>query len=312
MIPPTLQKGADGAMAARLGKQLTKALAPHWGVDSGTPVQTKVARKGKKPISLFDYVVDTLGRVPAFWGRYVGGPAWSRLTKAEADYIFAKSNGATRILLVYNGTSPSSVAGGRQAGIRDAKAAIAGADLLEIGFPDSMNVMIYGDIEGSWSPSVEWFLGWWETMRPSPYAGMGGIYCRAILKSFYDNYFEALKRTTPEAEVHYLYDPFAKKHPRIDDSAWIPPDTHQRVRYLWSTWPRKDEWSNPASDPLLFAPDEPSPLTGHVALWQYHLDFLRQKGPRTGLIDMDLADDRAYDLMWQGTPSPLVNPFLDD
>jgi hypothetical protein len=29
------------------------------------------------------------------------------------------------------------------------------------------------------------------------------------------------------------------------------------------------------------------------------------------LIGMDLADQRAYDPMWAGKPSPFINPFAD-
>ena len=84
-------------------------MAVHWGVDSLNAASTKIHVKGNP--TLFDYVCDQAGRVPAFWGRYITELTFTKngkkikypkLEKAEAEFIFNKSNGATRILPVYN------------------------------------------------------------------------------------------------------------------------------------------------------------------------------------------------------------------
>ncbi len=268
----------------------------HWGVDSAAPVTTKVHVPGKKPVTLFDFVVDKLKRTPDFWGRYVGGRY--QMTADEVDYIFTRSKGACRILVVYNGAhdSANSVRGSFDAGVRDARKAITAAS--GVGVPPG--VMIWGDVEGAWQPSAQWFLGWWDAMFKSSYAGMGGIYCRPNAPQFYKPYFEAMTKSVPKEQLDHLLDPFARK-PKDQIVTVVFPDPPCRARLLWGTRPQKGDWSTPSTDAFAFAPSEPPQLPGRVALWQYRIDFLkRSSGDAYGLIDMDLADQRAYDLMWKG------------
>jgi hypothetical protein len=269
---------------------------PYWGVDSAAPVTTKIHVAGAKPVTLFDFVVDKLKRVPDFWGRYVGGR--HQITAEEANYIFTRSNGSCRILVVYNGAhdSANSVRGNFDAGVRDATKAVTAA--AGVGVPSG--VMLWGDVEGAWQPSADWFLGWWDGMYKSAYAGMGGIYCRPNIPQFYNPYFEALKKSVPKTQIDHLLDPFARK-PKDQVVTVVLPDPPFRVRLLWGTRPQKGSWSNPSTDAFAFAPAEPPPLPGRVALWQYRIDFLkRSSADKYGLVDMDLADQRAYDLMWRG------------
>lgn len=278
----------------------------YWGVDSAAPVTTKISTTRGKSVTLFDYVVDSLKRVPSFWGRYVGGR--HQITPEESDYIFERSEGKCRILIVYNGThdNTNSVRGDFDAGVRDANKAVAAA--AGVGVPNG--VMIWGDIEGAWQPSAAWFQGWWDAMYKGPYAGMGGIYCRPTIPQFYEPYFEALTAASPKSQVDQLLNPFAKKaKDRV--VTVVLPDPPNRARLLWGTRPQKRSWSDPSTDALEFSPSTPPPLPGSVALWQYNLDFLkRSSSDKFGLIDMDLADQRAYDRMWSSTSSGILDPFV--
>jgi hypothetical protein len=277
----------------------------YWGVDSAAAVTTKIQTGKGKTATLFDFVVDSLKRMPSFWGRYVGGR--HQITPEEADYIFERSEGKCRILVVYNGThdNENSVRGKFEAGARDASKAVVAA--AGVGVPGS--AMIWGDIEGAWHPTAEWFQGWWDGMLKSPYAGMGGIYCRPTIPEFYEPYFKALTAASPRKQIDQLRNPFAKK-PADRIVTVVLPDPPNRMRLLWGTRPQKGSWSNPATDAMDFSPACPPPLPGSVALWQYHIDFLkRQTSDKFGLIDMDLADQRAYDRMWSSTNSGILDPF---
>src|SRR4051812_10626923 len=158
----------------------------YWGVDSAAKVNANVAWEGKKHLTLYDYVVSKLKRTPDFWGGYVGGRY--EITSEMIEYIFKRSEGQCRILIVYNGAHDSvhSVRGKYAEGARDAEKAIAAA--VRVGVPPG--VMIWGDVEGAWQPTVDWFQGWAETMYKSRYAGMGGIYCRPNIPQFYNPYTE--------------------------------------------------------------------------------------------------------------------------
>jgi hypothetical protein len=292
----------------------------YWGVDSAAAATTKIHVGKGKTATLFDYVTDSLKRMPSYWGRYIGGRY--QITPDEADYIFERSEGQCRILVVYNGThdSKNSVQGNFDAGVRDANNAMLAA--ASVGVPGG--VMIWGDVEGVWQPTAEWFQGWWDGMYKSPYAGMGGIYCRPTIPQLYEPYLKALIASTPKKQTDQLFNPFARK--RADRAVTVVlPDPPDRMRLLWGTQPQKFSWSNPATDMMDFSPSNPPPLPGSVALWQYHDSFLKPPGDSAakpsgdatvkkkkasgGLIDMDLADQRAYDRMWKSTSARIIDPF---
>ena len=100
-------------------------MAAYWGVDSLNPASTKLHVKGSP--TLFEYVCNQAGRVPAFWGRYITALTFTKngkkikfpkLEKSEVEFIFNKSNGATRILPIYNlaWPGPTSLKGGASQG----------------------------------------------------------------------------------------------------------------------------------------------------------------------------------------------------
>lgn len=242
----------------------------YWGVDSASSTTSKVGVKGHP--TLFEFVTDKMGQMPDFWGRYVGGSFG--LTKEEASYIHTKSDGQTRILVVYNGAhnSKASVGGGFAAGQKDALKAIARAK--KVGVP--ADVWIYGDIEPGWHCAADWFRGWWDTMRQSQYGGMGGIYENPLkwnAKNFSDPYTKAYK----------------------GDSPFIFQDSPGLGRYLWSQQPQKAK-KGPGEIDFGFAPAEPPGMAGMTVLWQYAIDC--KLGTKHGLIDMNLADQRGYNSMW--------------
>ena len=134
-------------------------MAAHWGVDSLNPASTKLHVKGNP--TLFDYVCDQAGRVPAFWGRYITALTFTKngkkikfpkLEKGEVEFIFNKSKGATRILPIYNLAWPgaTSLKGGAPQGENDARKAIGAAD--ELGIP--AGVFLWCDIEPGWKTAA--------------------------------------------------------------------------------------------------------------------------------------------------------------
>ena len=247
----------------------------YWGVDSARAANSKVGVKGHP--TLFQYVTEQAGQAPDFWGRYVGGHF--ALTQKEVDYIFNASNGACRILVIYNGAhnSKTSLGGGYKQGANDASKAIAGAG--HAGVPSG--VWIYGDIEPGWKCTSEWFKGWWEKMFASPYGGMGGVYENPLswnAPNFSTPYCKALK----------------------GDSPFIFQDPPAKARYLYSQQSQKG-CKLPKDITFGFSPAEPDCCKGMTVLWQYAIDCFKLAGSKWGLIDMDLADARGYDSMWSSS-----------
>jgi hypothetical protein len=288
----------------------------HWGVNTDWPITGAVALKVSpttKPENLrvYQYVVKRLGRVPEFWGRYIGNKK-DEVSRHEVDYLFKQSKGKCRLLMIYNGADEKSVGGDENAGALDARKAIQAA--TKVGVPPG--VMIWCDIEGKWPPSEKWFLGWWKTMWASDYAGMGGIYCRANSQKFYGPYVNALLQTSKgPQQTNYTLNPFAKR--LSDRKVFMVPWDPIRTRLLWASQPQMTRWSHPKTDPLRFTPAGPPTLPGHVALWQYNRDLFHDyersgKVSKNGLVDLDLADERAYELMWQAkTAAPPTSEVLE-
>jgi hypothetical protein len=248
----------------------------YWGVDSAEPANYKLNVKGHP--TLLDYVTKHLGKAPSFWGRYIGGKY--ALTPAEAKYIFGASRGTCAILVVYNGTTKTSVGGGRNAGVLDAQKAIAAA--RGVGVPGG--VWLYADIEAGWQCSPEWFEGWWSTMDKSMYGGRGGVYENptANPQEFAKPYYKALK----------------------GDAKVVLPDAPPEARYLWSTQPNKgagdqQDHVKPAEINFDFDPAEPESCYGMTVLWQYSIDYPLTDDDVRAKVDLDLADARGYGSMWR-------------
>lgn len=244
----------------------------YWGVDSLNPATHKMAVKGHP--TLFQYVCDQAGRVPDFWGRYITGGKAGRLSQEEADYIFTTSDGATRILPIYNQArpNPGSLTGKERQGEHDAAHAVKAAS--DLGIP--AGVFLWCDIEPGWRTTAAWFRGWWKGMFNSQYGGMGGIYENPLKwngGNFAKPYLEALR----------------------GDSPWVFQDPPAKARYLWSQQPAKVNASL-ASVPA-YAPAEPQGVRDVTVLWQYAIDCLRTGG-KWGNVDLDLANETGYDSMW--------------
>lgn len=139
-------------------------MSVYWGVDSSAAANA--TPPGLSGATVWAYVVTNFG-TPAFWGRYIGGSY--ALTPGEASFLHSNN---CKILVIYNGTTPTSVSGTYQDGVNDANAAISAATTLSI----PSGVCIFADIEASWSPTSEWIQGWSDTMFGSIYRGAGGIY----------------------------------------------------------------------------------------------------------------------------------------
>jgi glycoside hydrolase-like protein len=254
---------------------LVNALYPadiHWGVDSISPANEPAGTFGR----LYDFVVHRTGMQPRFWGRYL-----SNLAAGEVTYLH---NLGVRVLPIYNGAGPVSVAGGRASGQQDATNAINQA--TSAGVPGG--VTIYGDIEPGWSPSQDWFLGWWETFAPSQY--YDGIYCNPIVGNPFRTAFEGAFDQRP-----------VQTPPLTDDS------------YLWSQQPQVPNLAGNRGCPTgrigrsnAWAPALPTRSQNTVGLWQFKINCLPFPGTPdvaagftgNGKIDNDLATGFALDRMW--------------
>ncbi len=243
----------------------------HWGLDSVAPANTKVSGGS----TYYEYVCKQLSRIyqdkkihtdvdqkPAFWGRYIGGRALS-LTNDEIDFLLIRR---CRIFLIYRGIiSQSSVKGDRRTGNYNAKAAInAGLNLVNSN--ERASVYIYANIEGIWTVSKDWILGWWDAMWDSPFGGVGGFYCNTTLDRAFNNaYCDARKEYPIERTKQcYLF-----------------------VQQL----------SNQINDPTFrnFRPKEPVCHSGSAVLWQYKTNCLACGNIASA--DMVLSNSAGFEAM---------------
>jgi hypothetical protein len=245
----------------------------YWGVDSVTAPDHKLSIAGHP--TLYEHITKLAGQMPDFWGRYIGGHY--AITAKEADALFDLSGGQCRILLAYNGATNThtSVGGGRAQGIHDAGKAVKAAK--HVGVPPG--VMIFADIEPNWHCTQEWFEGWFQGMFASQYGGMGGVYENPLAwnaRNFRDPYIKAVQ----------------------GDSPFIFMDPPSKARYLWSQQPNKG-CKFPRQIDFGYIPAEPAGLSGVTVVWQYAINCLKPTGGKWGLIDMDLANDLGYNVMWR-------------
>ncbi len=255
----------------------------HWGVDSSAfPANHRINVKGT---TTFEFVVKQAGRIPDFWGRYIGGPYAA--SKTEVQFIQRESKGNCPILVIYNGINRARLSSGFEGGKADARSAITAAKAL--GVP--ANVCIFGDIEPGTKCTEGWFRGWWEGMLHSMYFGQGGLYVNAtshFARNFSNPYREALRFTSGLIFQEAL-DP---------DSPFILWDPPGRERLLYSQTPQKGPVL-PSQIGFGFQPDEPIFCRGTTVLWQYGTNCLRPPGSPVGAVDFDLADDRGFNAMWR-------------
>ena len=241
-----------------------------WGADSISRADEPQGTSG----SLYNFVVRRMGMQPRFWGRYLGG-----LTANEVTFIHGLG---IKVLPIYNGAGPASVAGGRASGNADARKAIDQATAA--GLPP--NTVVYGDIEPGWSPTADWLLGWWETFGPSLY--FDGIYCNPIPGNPFRTAFEV------------AFDQRAGQN--------LTADT-----YLWSQQPQVPNLVGNKGCPTgriarsnAFGPTLPTRSAETVGLWQFKINCLPFPGSPdvsvgftgNGKIDNDLATAAALERMW--------------
>jgi hypothetical protein len=208
----------------------------------------------------FDAVTNRAGQPPEFWGRYIGGNY--SLTATEAAFLHAAN---CKILLTYNGTSNSagSVQGGFAEGQQDAATAIAAAQALTV----PAGTAIYADVEGDWNPTSDWIRGWATAVAAANFTP--GLYCDPTHGSTFD--------------IAYCV-----------ASAAEPIVTGM---YLWALHPEPNPQCMAAGAAPAFGPYTPS-CGGNSFLWQYTEDCWEDLlGVRQG-IDMDQANDSAFNAMW--------------
>ncbi|MHC4400136.1 MAG: hypothetical protein ACYTG0_10695, partial [Planctomycetota bacterium] len=138
---------------------------------------------------MFDYLVRRTGRVPEFWGRYLGRsgsqlrPGESRFIAERSDYWLRRlaSEGPRqeavaarlerpgwsrrcRILLVYNRITRADCQQRGPAGYRHGQRSANEACRIAHSLGARLSTRIYADLE-NWGATADWIRGWWETMQ---------------------------------------------------------------------------------------------------------------------------------------------------
>jgi hypothetical protein len=245
----------------------------HWGFDTFDSVNRDVNGEG---LTVYDVLNRhfqniNLGQSPEFIGRYLRGK--NQLTQAEADYIHSKG---CRIVPIWNliahGQTNEQQAGmnqkgdaGRQFGASEAILAVTAAQwgLSTLGG----GICIYADVEPKlgWCPSVDFFVGWWETLSFHGYRA--GLYMRV-----------GPQNTGTTA--------------KLEEASQRMLPLQPKDLYLWSLNP----WRGHPPIPSFSEAERPNSTVLHnsVVMWQYG-EKLADSHNR---YDSDIADDRAYDAMW--------------
>lgn len=304
----------DETMANRLRR--TK-----WGVDSSVRADDQIVWDGQ-PMSNYDYVFARIGRYPDFWGRYIGS-AGTQVQSDEIRYLHRKR---CKIAFIYNGfrARPQDrvryrphemrIYRGRANGEWTARKAIEIANGLNPGQPDG--IRIYADIE-DWTVDEHWIRGWQETMRASRFAGAGGLYGRsghvatnrAFLRRIGTPEFSDRRRTDPVQWTRHRQSRWSRAadragadYDREQDQAitdFNRPLYHSYSRFVWSNDPRRH--GDPQTLEELFPPtfgatDVPGGTESVV--WQYRLQCYYGGAGSGGPLDLDYAQQAAFDEMW--------------
>ncbi|HDR7429963.1 TPA: DUF1906 domain-containing protein [Bacillus toyonensis] len=228
-----------------------------WGIDSCELSNHIIPNTGNK--KLLKHVTDQLGK-PDFWGRYIGGNSSCPngvLTLSEIKFLH--DNGI-KILVIYNGASPSHMIY-EQEGIDDANKAINIATDLGISYAGH-EVIIYLDIEESWTPTPMYLHGWSKTLNNTGVL-IPGFYCNTISPNFLTS-FCAARLFSDEVDKTVLYTTQPQK--TCTNKAQAP------------SWNPQD----PICIPLVHS--DPG-----VQVWQYSINCLG------GFVDLDLMTSFAFD-----------------
>lgn len=171
---------------------------PYWGVDSATQVTS----------SFYDCVVAAYGK-PDFWGRYltrVSGVS-DGLTTTEVSFLH--SNGV-KILPIFNQFNQAT---GYSNGQQDAQMAITAAKGL--GIPNG--VVIFADVEVTYSVDAQWIEGFVETLLQSPY--LPGIYANPVTGPFNQAYCSAVSANSAVSQTILWSNEF---EPGVSTKASVP------------------------------------------------------------------------------------------
>lgn len=287
-----------------------------WGVDSYNPashpvyVPHRYLRRGERDglrEPLFDYVMRRADRMPSFWGRYINQARGNRLHPGEADYIFERSGGTCRVLVVFNdvdGRDGALMSQGHGGGVDAARAAIAAARRHSVPF----SARIFLDLEG-WQVRPDYLEGWWDGMADGPYRGSGGIYGRGAEVRLSRRGF--LPSTNPRYRPHSSN--WARSALGAESSAvtrgWPSLISNlaqgrpgqDRSCHIWSNTPRRSGEITNARDilPPVFGGMGPvGALTMQTVVWQFWLNTFFPASASRGAVDLNLATKRGWNDMW--------------
>lgn len=293
-----------------------------WGVDSSVRADLPITWDGQ-PMTNYDYVHARIGRYPDFWGRYIGS-AGTQIHPDEIQYLRRKR---CRIALIYNGfrarpqdrvhygAHQMRFYRGRANGEWTARKAIEIANNLNPRPPDG--IRIYADIE-DWTVDQHWIRGWQETMRASRFAGAGGLYGRSghvasnreFLRRIGTPQFSNPQQLAPDQWTRHRQSNWSRAASRAgadydqaQDRAIAGFDltTFQSyTRYVWSNDPRVygDPQTVDELFPSTFSPTDVPGGTESV-VWQYRLQCYYGGAGSGGPLDLDYAQQAAFDEMWR-------------
>jgi hypothetical protein len=238
--------------------------------------------------------------MPEFWGRYLfqifEDPEKKRvkvfgLSKPEVEFIFRRSEGKCRILLIAN-FGGSQFKQGLNTGLSNATTSAGVAKNL--GAPNS--AFVYADIEPNFVCNPSWFPGWWKGMEQAG-RGRGGLYEDPLQTGSVRN---------AQNKVDMLFVPAYRKALQADagniSTPVFPPDQPSRARLLWSIRPSvmSGKIVSPSDRLTDFKPMELDFHRGMTVLWQYAGDCFVVSKSNDHKIDMNLANDRGLASMWKG------------
>ncbi len=238
---------------------------PFWGVDSVAPAHKKY-RSEPEP-TLYDYITRlSNGGPPAFFGRYLTTDSEQRI---EFDEILFLASKKCKILLCYNGMETYDVKT-RERGLFHANRAADRAKALGVRSSIfSPSVWIYANIDSndnSYKPTKDWMAGWWDGLWDRGY-GPGTYYSASPISNLIERSFKECKKI-PGPPSRWL-------------SAWTS-HNHSGARNCKN--------GKYLRIPPQFSPAQPHTL-GIVDVWQYARDC-------NNAFDMNLANQRGYDKMW--------------
>lgn len=297
-------------------------------------VDTQASANGPRPyqgrrMTRFEYAVERIGERPQFWGRYLGPPG--EIQPQEVRYLHGQG---CRILLVYHGPRhaervnhlDNSAVANRRAyhfGESAARRAIQRTEVLAQGgtrVPDG--VRIYADLE-AYRVHPNWFLGWFDVMSQSRFAGAGGIYGRPYRVMERPELEDiGIPRLGTRVRQERLRNRFDPRNPALSqpvEERFRPgivrgSEGYRRAeldalmlgnraaanrlsRVLWVNEPRRYGEPDPGEDifPSTFSPARVAGCRSEV--WQYRANCFRPPGARHGL-DLDYATRAGFSEMW--------------